>query len=113
MLKDADQHLQFVLLTGVSKFSKVSLFSGLNNLRDITLSSDYTTLCGYTNNDIDTVFKPELSGLDHQEIKQWYNGYRWGGGETTSVYNLFDVLLLFQERELTLTGLSPPRPHFW
>ncbi|SEQ54501.1 Predicted AAA-ATPase, partial [Ectothiorhodospira magna] len=48
VLKDADPHLKFCLLTGVSKFSKVSLFSGLNNLRDITLSRDYGALCGYT-----------------------------------------------------------------
>ncbi|MGM0543296.1 MAG: ATP-binding protein [Pseudomonadota bacterium] len=98
VIKDADPYLHFVLLTGVSKFSKVSLFSGLNNLRDITLSPDYATLCGYTDDDIDTVFAPELPGFDREEIRQWYNGYRWGGREVTSVYNPFDVLLLFQEQ---------------
>jgi len=99
VLKDADPHLHFVLLTGVSKFSKVSLFSGLNNLRDITLSSDYAAICGYTDDDIDTVFAPELSGLNREEIRRWYNGYRWGGQKVPSVYNPFDVLLLFEERE--------------
>ncbi|MBE0506137.1 MAG: ATP-binding protein [Marinospirillum sp.] len=98
VLKDSDEHLAFVLLTGVSKFSKVSLFSGLNNLRDITLSAQYTSICGYTDEDIDQVFTPELAGLDRTQIKHWYNGYRWGGSETTSVYNPFDLLLLFQER---------------
>jgi len=63
-IKGADRHLRMVLLTGVSKFSKVSLFSGLNNLRDITLSPEYATICGYTDNDIDQVFQPELGNLN-------------------------------------------------
>ena len=60
VIKDADAHIRFAFLTGVSKFSKVSLFSGLNNLRDITVSPAYSTLCGYTEADVDTVFAPEL-----------------------------------------------------
>lgn len=99
VIKDADPHLRLVLITGVSKFSKVSLFSGLNNLRDITLLADYATICGYTDVDIDTVFAPELPGLDREQIRQWYNGYRWGDGRVASVYNPFDVLLLLQNRE--------------
>ena len=51
-------------LTGVSKFSKVSLFSGLNNLKDITLDPALLAVCGYTDADLDTVFAPELPGLD-------------------------------------------------
>ena len=95
VIKGADAHLRFVFLTGVSKFSKVSLFSGLNNLRDITLSKGYSALCGYTEVDVDTVFAPELEGLDREEIRRWYNGYKWLG---ESVYNPFDLLLLFRER---------------
>jgi Predicted AAA-ATPase/PD-(D/E)XK nuclease superfamily len=95
VIKGADAHLRFVFLTGVSKFSKVSLFSGLNNLRDITLSAEYSALCGYTEADVDTIFAPELEGLDRVEIRRWYNGYNWLG---ESVYNPFDLLLLFQER---------------
>jgi hypothetical protein len=95
VLKSADAHVKFCMLTGVSKFSKVSLFSGLNNLRDITLSAEYSAICGYTDKDIDTVFAPELTGLDREEIRRWYNGYNWSG---ESVYNPFDVLLLLQER---------------
>jgi hypothetical protein len=94
-LKDSDEHLKFVFLTGVSKFSKVSLFSGLNNLRDITLDPRYSALCGYTDRDVDTVFAPELPGLDRDEIRRWYNGYHWLG---ESVYNPCDVLLLFENR---------------
>jgi hypothetical protein len=95
VLKDSDEHLKFVFLTGVSKFSKVSLFSGLNHLRDITLSPRWSALCGYTDEDVDTVFSPELPGLDRNEIRRWYNGYNWLG---TSVYNPFDLLLLFENR---------------
>lgn len=96
VLKDADEHLRFVFITGVSKFSKVSLFSGLNNLQDITMDARYSAICGYTDTDVDTVFAPELPGLDRLEIQRWYNGYNWLG---TSVYNPFDLLLLFDKRE--------------
>lgn len=94
-IKDYDAHIKFSFLTGVSKFSKVSLFSGLNNLKDITLDARYATICGYTDQDIDTVFAPELVGLDREEIRVWYNGYHWLG---EGVYNPFDVLLLFDTR---------------
>lgn len=112
VLKDADPHLHFVLLTGVSKFSKVSLFSGLNNLNDITLDAPFSTICGYTDADIDTVFAPELPGLDREAIRQWYNGYRWGGREVVSVYNPFDALLLFQKREFAPYWFESATPTF-
>ncbi|EHQ53647.1 hypothetical protein ECTPHS_13325 [Ectothiorhodospira sp. PHS-1] len=112
VIKDADPHLHLVLITGVSKFSKVSLFSGLNNLRDITLLPEYSTICGYTDEDIDTVFAPELPGLDREAIRQWYNGYRWGGQELTSVYNPFDVLLLLQNRQFGPYWFESATPTF-
>ena len=65
-IKFSDAHVKFTLLTGVSKFSKVSLFSGLNNLKDLTLDPRYAGVCGYTDDDLDTVFAPELTGLDRQ-----------------------------------------------
>ena len=94
-IKDHDAYIKFTFLTGVSKFSQVSLFSGLNNLFDITLDSEYSSLCGYTDNDIDTVFAPELAGLNRAKIKAWYNGYNWLGEH---VYNPYDVLNLFKKR---------------
>ena len=109
VLKDSDAHLRFVFLTGVSKFSKVSLFSGLNNLRDITLSPEYSAICGYTDGDLERVFAPELPGLDRDEIRRWYNGYNWLG---ESVYNPFDVLLLFQEREFRAFWFETGTPTF-
>ena len=62
VVKDCDAHVHFCFLTGVSKFSQVSLFSGLNNLLDITLDPTYSALCGYTEIDLDTIFGPELKG---------------------------------------------------
>ncbi|MGF1531944.1 MAG: ATP-binding protein, partial [Puniceicoccaceae bacterium] len=108
-IKELDAHLEFVLLTGVSKFSKVNLFSKLNNLRDITLSRDYSDLCGYTDRDVDTVFAPELEGLDRDKVRQWYNGYNWTG---EAVYNPFDVLLLFQKREFRPYWYETGNPSF-
>ncbi len=89
VIKDADPYLRFVFLTGVSKFSKVSLFSGLNNLKDLTLDPRTATICGYTQRDLETVFAEHLVGHDLDAIKRWYNGYSFLG---EPVYNPFDVL---------------------
>jgi hypothetical protein len=109
VLKGSDEHLKFAFLTGVSKFSKVSLFSGLNNLTDITLDAQFSALCGYTDADVGTVFAPELPGLDREQIRQWYNGYNWLGA---SVYNPFDLLLLFRSREFRPYWFETGTPTF-
>ncbi len=101
-LKYCDQHIRFSFITGVSKFSKVSLFSSLNNLNDLTLDPRYSSICGYTDHHLDTVFAPELPGLDRDRIREWYNGYSWGGDER--LYNPYDVLLLFDQREFLAWG---------
>ena len=109
-IKSSDAHIKFTLLTGVSKFSKVSLFSGLNNLIDLTLDADYSAICGYTDADLDTVFAPELPGLDREAIRDWYNGYTWRGEE--SVYNPFDILLLFRNRAFDAYWFETGTPLF-
>ena len=98
------------LFSGISKFSNSSLFSGLNNLRDITFDPNYSAICGYTEDDLDTVFAPELPGLDREQIRDWYNGYCWGASER--VYNPFDVLLLFANREFAPWGFETGTPTF-
>jgi len=108
-IKDNDTYVKFTLLTGVSKFSKVSLFSGLNNLNDITLDQRYSAICGYTDHDIDTVFAPELEGLDRDQIREWYNGYNWLG---EGVYNPFDILQLFDKREFQNYWFETGTPTF-
>ena len=109
-IKDSDAHVRFTFLTGVSKFSKVQLFSGLNNLTDITIDPQYSALCGYTEDDLDTVFAPELPGLDRDEIRDWYNGYSWLGQE--KVYNPFDILLLFRNRNFKAYWFETGTPTF-
>ena len=109
-IKFGDAHIKFTFLTGVSKFSKVSLFSGLNNLIDITLDPQYSAICGYTEADLDAVFAPELPGLNRDEIRTWYNGYNWLGEE--AVYNPFDVLLLFRRRAFAAYWFETGTPTF-
>lgn len=109
VIKDSDAHVKFAFLTGVSKFSKVSLFSGLNNLKDITLDARYSAICGYTEADVDTVFAPELPGLERSQIRQWYNGYNWLG---EAVYNPFDLLLLFDKRQFQPFWFETGTPTF-
>ncbi len=109
-IKDCDAHVRFTFLTGVSRFSKVSLFSGLNNLTDLTLDPAYSAICGYTDADLDTVFAPELDGLDRKAIRDWYNGYSWRG--TDRVYNPFDILLLFRNREFDAYWFETGTPTF-
>ena len=109
-VKDCDEHVRFCFLTGVSKFSKAGLFSGLNNLRDITLDPAYGTICGYTDGDLDAVFASELDGLDRDAVRHWYNGYSWRGPER--VYNPFDILLLFRMREFENYWFETGTPTF-
>jgi len=103
VIKDSDPWLRFVFITGVSKFSRVSIFSDLNNLNDITMSPRHSTLLGYTQAELEHFFADHLrafgekSGMSRKEglsaIKNWYNGYSWDGREF--VYNPFSILLLF------------------
>ncbi len=96
-IKDSDEFIKFAFLTGVSKFAKVSIFSGLNNLEDITLSPDYATICGYTQNDLETTFREHLMNADMDRVRDWYNGYSFLGEK---VYNPFDILLFIKNRFL-------------
>ena len=124
-IKDCDADVRFAFLTGVSKFSgafsrgargacpshgRVSVFSGLNNLQDITLDEDFADICGYTDADLDAVFAPELGRLDRDEVRLWYNGYNWLGDG--GVYNPFDILLLFQTRKFRAHWFETGTPTF-
>ncbi len=93
-IKENDACLRFVFLTGVSKFARVSIFSGLNNLDDISLDEPYAALCGYTQEDVETTFGPMLQGVDMEKFRAWYNGYNFNG---ENVYNPFDVLLFISK----------------
>jgi len=96
VIKGEDAYLKFVLLTGVSKFAKVSIFSKLNNLIDIGIKPAFSALCGYTQNELESYFADYLQGVDKEELKDWYDGYHWFG---ESVYNPFNVLLFFDNEK--------------
>ena len=110
IIKDSARLVRFAFVTGISMFSKVSLFSGLNNLDNISLDPQYAAICGYTDHDLDTVFAPELDGLDRDEMRRWYNGYNWRGAE--KVYNPYDALLLFRKREFKAHWFGTGSPGF-
>jgi hypothetical protein len=87
VLKDTDHLLEFVFLTGVGKFSKVGIFSGLNNLQDITFHPEFATMLGYTQEELEHNFEDHIAataakmGLNKEaflaKLKEWYNGYRF------------------------------------
>ncbi|MCP3933043.1 MAG: AAA family ATPase, partial [Bacteroidetes bacterium] len=97
VLKSSDAFLRFVFLTGVSKFSRVSIFSELNNLRDITFSKQFATLLGYTQTELESDFDDYIQTLCFElgikkaqlltQIKTWYNGYSWNAKDR--MYNPF------------------------
>ncbi|MDR0713374.1 MAG: ATP-binding protein [Bacteroidales bacterium] len=100
VMKGADEYIKFIFLTGVSKFAGLSVFSALNNPEDITLSEEYATLCGITQEELESNFPEHLAAVTGKlsmtreelldNIRKWYNGYSWDG--KTSVYNPFSVL---------------------
>jgi hypothetical protein len=96
VLKGLDRYIRFVIITGVSKFSKVSLFSGLNQLKDISLDERYGNICGYTQEELKKYFKEYLGGVDLEEVKEWYNGYSFLGDR---LYNPFDILLYLDSKK--------------
>ncbi|MCB1180041.1 MAG: ATP-binding protein [Leptospiraceae bacterium] len=108
VIKGADAYIKFVFLTGVSKFSKVNLFSGLNNLQDITLDKRYATICGYSESEL-TVFEEMLEGVDRAKLRRWYNGYNFMGD---SVYNPFDILLFLGNKEYKGYWFETGNPSF-
>ncbi len=119
-LKSLDEHLKFVFITGVSKFSKVSIFSDLNNLNDITMDETYATMLGYTHRELLEYFDEEIHELIKKEggtkdelindIKYWYNGYSWDG--KNFVYNPFSILNLFLKKRFANYWFESGSPSF-
>ncbi len=99
ILKNASNHIRFLLITGVSKFARVSIFSDLNHLSDLTLHDKYAALCGYTQAELEHYFEPYLKTLPAEtlgKMKEWYDGYSWDA--QTFVYNPFSVLNFFDKK---------------
>jgi hypothetical protein len=107
-LKSMDRCIKFAFLTGVTKFGKVSVFSDLNNLEDISLDRPYATICGITDEEIDTVFAPYVQRLAaasnrssddvRNELRVQYDGYHFVYN-SVAVYNPFSLLNTFKKNE--------------
>ena len=94
VIKDLDEYIRFVFLTGVSKFSKTGIFSGLNQLVDVTLDEKYGNICGYRQEDVEELLNEYNANVDLEEVKKWYNGYYW---LKDKLYNPFDILLFISK----------------
>ena len=121
VIKTCDQYIRFAFLTGVTKFSKISIFSDLNNLRDISMEEDYAGICGITQEELEANFQPEIQilatrqDLTYQqalaELKQWYDGYLFHpAGE--GMYNPYSVLSALAKREIKSYWFSTGTPTF-
>lgn len=107
-LKDYDAYLRFVFFTGVTKFSKVSIFSDLNQLQDITLSSRFDSICGITQEELESNFAPEIEALAAKfemtkdeclaELKKRYDGYHFTDN-LLDIYNPFSLINAFAEKK--------------
>ena len=119
-IKACDEYIKFAFLTGVSKFAKVSVFSGLNNLTDITLDEKFSTITGYTEEQLYFYFDNRIKLLSQKlkitpeemknEIKTWYNGYSWDGKDF--VYNPYSILLLFSHLKMENYWFETATPTF-
>ena len=121
VLKTCDEYIRFAFLTGVTKFSKISIFSDLNNLKDISLHETYAGICGITQKELEDNFEPEIQalaerqGLDYPQaiaaLKQWYDGYLFHPtGE--GMYNPFSLLNAFDYKEIKSFWFSTGTPTF-
>jgi len=120
LIKGYDKYLEFVFITGVSKFSKVGIFSDLNNISDITLAPDFTTIVGYTQEELEFYFNERIDNLCLifnkskeqllDEIKKRYNGYSWDA--QNFVYNPYSILSFFQQKKFDNYWFSTGTPTF-
>jgi len=121
LIKNLDHYLRFVLLTGITKFSKTSIFSGLNNLFDITISEEASVLLGYTQEEVEKYISPYLQNIANQqnstlpkiqaELKKWYNGYQFFEN-APKVYNPYSVLEYLSTKKFSNYWFTTGTPSF-
>jgi len=119
-IKALDEYIQFCILTGVTKFSKTSIFSDLNNLYDISLDNNFNSMLGCTEIELEKYFEEyiedccKVKGYDKkkllQKIKRWYNGYNFSGVDR--LYNPFSILLFFKTYEFKNYWYETGKPTF-
>ena len=121
IIKACDEHIRFVLLTGVSKCSKAGVFSGLNNLKDISMDTRYSSLLGITRQEMEYSFNEHIDRFAKTEdvsnteliekIAYWYNGFCFSG-TCKKVFNPFSMLLLFDNARFSNYWFESATPSF-
>ena len=121
VIKTCDEYIRFAFLTGVTKFSKISIFSDLNNLRDISLEKHYAGICGITQKELEANFQPEIQALaDEQKLtyqetltalQQWYDGYCFAPA-ADGMYNPFSLLNAFAKERFGSYWFETGTPTF-
>ena len=121
VLKDCDAYTRFVFFTGVTKFSKVSIFSDLNQLNDISLDDDYSALCGITQTELESVFSLEIDEMAKansltreeclQKLKKFYDGYKFSK-HCENIYNPFSLINAFSKNTFGKYWFSTGTPTF-
>ena len=122
ILKECDEYIRFGMLTGVTKFSKISLFSDLNNLMDISLDENYTDICGITEEEIKANFKEHLQAFAEKEnttkedilsqLKAMYDGYHFSKNTDVDIYNPFSLINSLTRREFENYWFQTGTPTF-
>jgi len=108
-LKACDADLRFVFITGITKFSQLSIFSVINNLTNVSLQADFASICGITEEELHTVFEPDIAMLAEEyectpqdmrrRLKERYDGYHFSG-KSADIYNPFSILKAFAQKEI-------------
>lgn len=121
ILKDEDQYLKFVFFTGVTKFGKVSIFSDLNQLEDISLTDDYSDICGITESELLDGFQPEITALSKtlhvnneecvRQLRKMYGGFHFSGNGI-GVYNPFSLMNALKQKRMSQYWFSTGTPTF-
>jgi hypothetical protein len=119
-VKGSSPYIRFFFLTGIARFSKVSIFSDLNNLTDLTFHEDYHNLLGYTQEEIHKYFTPHLEVIAEKfkitmselmaQVKNWYNGYSWNGNDR--VYNPYSILRFLDAKSFRNFWFDSGTPNF-
>jgi Predicted AAA-ATPase/PD-(D/E)XK nuclease superfamily len=122
-IKGLSEHLHAVFITGVSKFSKTSIFSGINNLIDITMEPEAAALVGYTKHEIELYFNEYVSDVASdknmstdqvmQEMKLWYDGYQFSERTQEKIYNPYSVLYYLKTKKRANYWFSSGTPSFF
>ena len=122
VLKGEDAYIRFVFITGVTRFDKVSIFSDLNNLRDISMSEEFSAICGITQEEMEANFVPEIENMAEkneiskeeclQTLKKNYDGYHFSKNTDIDIYNPFSLLNAFSDLEFSSYWFSTGTPTF-